>query len=63
MWQTLLLNQLMMTQWDNVSAKEFLAQNWANVTSPIAFMGINKIYDFFNGALGKTQIEKILSEH
>ena len=51
----------MMTQWDNVSAKEFLAQNWANVTSPIAFMGINKIYDFFNGALGKTQIEKILS--
>ena len=50
-----------MEPWTKVSAKLFLAESWAKVSSPIAFMGINKIYDFFNGALAKTQIEKILS--
>lgn len=50
-----------MEPWTISNARLFLAENWAKVSSPIAFFGINKIYDFFNGALGRTQIEKILS--
>ena len=50
-----------MEPWDKIRAKTFLEENWAKVTSPIAFMGINKVYDFFNGVLGKGQIEKVLS--
>ena len=44
-----------------MSAKKFLRENRAKVSSPIAFMGINKIYEYFNGALSKGQIEKVLS--
>ena len=55
------LNKLIMELWDKISAKAFLQNNWTSVSSPIAFMGINKIYDFFNGVLGKGQIEQTLS--
>ena len=50
-----------MEAWNKMSAKKFLRENWAKVSSPIAFMGINKIYEYFNGALSKGQIEKVLS--
>lgn len=41
--------------------EEDLKKNYSNVGHPIAFSGINNIYDFYKGLLKKTKIKEILS--
>lgn len=47
--------------WTKVTASQHLRDNWSNVKSEIAFLGINKIWGYYNGVLGRAIIEKILS--
>ena len=47
--------------WTAEKAANFLAGHWDNPNSPIAYAGIGKIYTFFERALSKEKIEKILS--
>ena len=47
--------------WDTQTAKRHLKTNWSKPSSIIAFQGINKIYDFYEGVLSRIIIEKILS--
>ena len=47
--------------WTVEKAANFLAEQWDNPNSPIAYAGIGKIYSFFGRALSKVKIEKILS--
>lgn len=47
--------------WTKEAASKHLQDNWSNVKSDIAFLGINKIWGYYKGALSKAGIEKILS--
>ena len=43
------------------SASEHLKENWNNVNSMIGFLGVSKLYDFYNRVLTFDQIRSILS--
>ena len=43
------------------SALEHLKENWNNVNSMIGFLGVSKLYDFYNRVLTFDQIRSILS--
>ena len=47
--------------WTQATAGEHLRANWTNVKSVIAFLGIGKLWTFYEGALSRAQIENILS--
>ena len=38
----------MMIEYSKDSAMLHLKENWDNVDSPIGFLGVNKIYEFYN---------------
>jgi hypothetical protein len=46
--------------WDRASAQKHLLENWNNPKSPIAFLGITKLFNFYSGTLKKDSIEKLL---
>ena len=41
--------------------EEDLKKNYVNAGHPIAFSGINNVYDYYNGLLNKSKIKEILS--
>ena len=43
------------------SASEHLKENWNDVKSMIGFLGVGKLYDFYNKVLTYDQIRSILS--
>ena len=42
-------------------AKSDLTSNYKNPSHPLAFMGIDKIYRYYNGILGKREIKQFLA--
>ena len=50
-----------MSDFSLVSAISHLKENWNNVGNPVGFLGINKIYEFYNRVLPKREIKNVLS--
>ena len=42
--------------------EKHLKENWDNVGNPVGFLGVNKIYDFYNRVLPKREIKNVLSK-
>ena len=40
-----------MAEYSKESALSHLKENWNNVSSPVGFLGVNKIYNFYNHML------------
>ena len=50
-----------MVEYSKDSAMLHLKENWDNVDSPIGFLGVNKIYEFYNHVLSIKIITNFLS--
>ena len=51
-----------MSDFTTESAILHLKKYWNDITNPIAFSGIQKLYDFYKGKLSKSQIKVELSK-
>ena len=51
-----------MSDFSRESAVLHLKENWDDVGNPIGFLGVNKIYDFYNRVLPKREIKNVLSK-
>lgn len=51
-----------MSGFSQESAISHLKENWNNVGNPVGFLGINKIYEFYNRVLPKREIKNVLSK-
>lgn len=51
-----------MSEFSRESAASHLKENWDNVGSPVGFLGVNKIYEFYNRVLPKREIKNVLSK-
>ena len=50
-----------MAEFTSESAILHLKEHWNDVASPIAFSGIGKLVDFYDGLLSRKQIKNALS--
>jgi hypothetical protein len=50
-----------MVEYTKESALSHLKENWNNVGSPVGFLGVNKIYDFYDHVISVKLIKKVLS--
>lgn len=58
--QTLHTPQIKSNEWTAHSASLHLKENWANPVSPVSFLGITRIFHFYNKKLKITRIKDIL---
>ena len=47
-------------EWNSITAAKHLKDNWANPASPVTFLGIRRIYEFYNKKLKLSEIKNIL---
>ena len=51
-----------MSEFTSESAILHLKEHWNDITNPIAFSGVTKLYDFYEGKLSKSQIKNELAK-
>ena len=51
-----------MSDFSRETAISHLKENWNNVGNPVGFLGVNKIYDFYDRVLPKREIKNVLSK-
>ena len=51
-----------MSEFKSESAISHLKEHWDDITNPIAFAGIKKLYDFYEWKLSRSQIKNELAK-